>query len=339
MITFPRRTSVLSFRPLPLLGNPHVQTILGNLLTGVPRTSRAQKRIVALPDGDRIMLHETAPRLISSLPPGERSGVRKRAPIALLVHGLGGSHRSAYMARMTNRLGDLGWRVFRMDLRGAGAGIRLARRFYNAGCSEDVRVVVEYLSGAFPETPLTVLGFSLGGNIVLKLAGELAARPLPSLRAVATIAPPIDLVRCSERLARFPFYDAFYVHHLTSQVAQHQQHLPDVPQVVFPRRINLRQFDDLYTAPRWGYTGALDYYRQASALPWIPAIRVPTFILTARDDPFVAVEPFQTLPALAAVEVHICEHGGHLGFLGCDGIGGVRWAEAQLANWLTKQIP
>jgi predicted alpha/beta-fold hydrolase len=329
---------VLSFRPLPLLGNPHVQTILGNLLAGVPRTSRVQKRIVALPDGDRIMLHETAPRRISRLPPGEVSAVRLRAPIALLVHGLGGSHRSAYMARMANRLADLGWRVFRMDLRGAGAGMRLARRFYYAGCSEDVRIVVENLSGAFPETPLTVLGFSLGGNIVLKFAGELAARPLPSLRAVATIAPPIDLVRCSELLARFPFYDAFYVHHLTSQVTQHQQYLPDVPKVVFPRRMNLRQFDDLYTAPRWGYAGALDYYRQASAWPWIPAIRVPTYILTARDDPFVAVEPFETLPALTAVEIHIPAHGGHLGFLGPDGIGGIRWAEAQLVNWLTKQI-
>ena len=329
---------MLSFRPLPLLGNPHVQTILGNLLTGVPRTPRVYKRTVALPDGDRIMLHETAPRRISPLPPGEGSGVRLRAPIALLVHGLGGSHRSGYMTRMTNRLGDLGWRVFRMDLRGAGAGIRLARRFYNAACSEDVRIVVENLSVAFPDTPLTVLGFSLGGNIALKFAGELAARPLPSLRAVATIAPPIDLVRCSELLARFPFYDAFYVHHLTSQVTQHQQYLPDVPKVVFPRRMNLRQFDDFYTAPRWGYADALDYYRQASALPWIPAIRVPTFILAARDDPFVAVEPFETLPALTAVEIHISAHGGHLGFLGRDGFGGIRWAEAQLVNWLTKQI-
>jgi predicted alpha/beta-fold hydrolase len=329
---------VVPFRPLPLLGNPHVQTILGNLLAGVPRTSRVQKRIVALPDGDRIMLHETAPRLISPLPLGERWALRARVPIALLVHGLGGSHRSGYMTRMTNRLGDLGWRVFRMDLRAAGAGIRLARRFYSAACSEDVRIVVENLSVAFPETPLTVLGFSLGGNIVLKFAGELAARPLPSLRAVATIAPPIDLVRCSELLARFPFYDAFYVHHLTSQVTQHQQYLPDVPKVVFPRRMNLRQFDDLYTAPRWGYADALDYYRQASASPWIPAIRVPTFILTARDDPFVAVEPFETLPALTAVEIHISAHGGHLGFLGRDGFGGIRWAEAQIVNWLTKQI-
>jgi predicted alpha/beta-fold hydrolase len=318
---------VLSFRPLPLLGNAHVQTILGTLLTGVVRTSRVHKRIVTLPDGDRIMLHETPPR-----------SPRGQAPIALLVHGLGGSHRSAYMPRMTNRLGNLGWRVFRMDLRGAGAGIKLARRFYSAACSEDIRVVVENLAGAFPATPLTVIGFSLGGNIVLKFAGEAAARPLPSLCAVAAIAPPIDLVRCSALLARYPLYDAFFVRNLTSQVTQHQQYFPSVARVVFPRRMNLTQFDDLYTAPRWGYADALDYYRQASALAWIPAIRVPTFILTARDDPFVAVEPFETLPAPAAVEMHISAHGGHLGFLGRDGFGGIRWAEAQLVNWLARQV-
>ena len=318
--------SLLSFRPLPLLGNPHVQTILANLLTGVPRLARGTRRIVPLPDGDRIVLHETPPRLASAL-----------APLALLVHGLGGSHRSAYMARLTNRLNDLGWRVVRMDLRGAGAGIRFARRFYCAACSDDVRAVVEYLTNTFPDAPLAVIGFSLGGNIVLKFAGEIAERPIPSVCAVATLAPPIDLLRCSELIARYPLYDRFYVHHLVTQVAQHQRYFPDVPKIVFPRRMNLRTFDDLYTAPRWGYIDALDYYRQASALPWIPAIRIPTFILTARDDPFVAVESFETLAPSNNFEVHISAVGGHMGFLGADGVGGIRWAETQLVDWLTKQ--
>jgi predicted alpha/beta-fold hydrolase len=317
---------LLSFRPLPLLGNPHVQTILGNLLTGVPRMSRGTRRIVPLPDGDRIVLHETSPRLASTV-----------APVALLVHGLGGSHQSAYMARLTNRLNRLGWRVVRMDLRGAGAGIRFAHRFYCAACSDDVRAVVEHLTSAFPDTPLAVVGFSLGGNIVLKFAGEIAERPIPSVRAIATLAPPIDLLRCSELMACYPFYDRFYVGHLVTQVTQHQLYFPDLPQITFPRRMNLRMFDDLYTAPRWGYLNALDYYRRASAMPLIPAIRVPTFILTARDDPFVAVESFEALIAPSNVEVHIATVGGHMGFLGADGIGGIRWAETQMIDWLTQQ--
>src|ERR1051325_1696739 len=278
-----------AFGPLPLLGNPHVQTILGNML-GVQYTPRARRRAAPLPDGDRIALHETPPRPTSPLLPGEGPGVRDLAPIALLVHGLGGTHRSTYMQRMTQRLSGLGWRVVRMDLRGAGAGVRLARRFYNAACSGDIRAVVEHLHAVFPEAPLTVIGFSLGGNIVLKYAGECADRPPAHLLGVAVIAPPIDLVRCSDLIAGFPFYDAFYVRHLTQQVTEHQRCFPDLPRVDFPRRLMLRQFDEMYTAPRWGYRDALDYSRQASAQPWIEAIRVPTFILTARDDPFVAVE-------------------------------------------------
>jgi predicted alpha/beta-fold hydrolase len=224
----------------------------------------------------------------------------------------------------------------RMDLRGAGAGVRLARRFYNAACSGDVGAVVANLIEAYPGSPIAVVGFSLGGNIVLKYAGE-STLP-PAVRAVAAIAPPLDLVRCSELISRYRFYDSFYVRHLTTQVAEHERRHPDVPRVVFPRRTTLRLFDDLYTAPRWGYADALDYYRRASALPWVPAIRVPAFLLTSRDDPFVAVESFESLPANDALEVHIAAHGGHLGFLGADGDGGIRWAETQLARWLENQI-
>ncbi len=312
------------FRPFPFLSNPHVQTVLGNLLTGRQATSRATKHLVPLADSDSIVLHES------------QSNPRADAPIALLVHGLGGSHRSGYMVRMTDRLSRMGWRVFRMDLRAAGAGVRVARRFYNAACSTDVRAVVEHLGRAFPQSKLAVIGFSLGGNIVLKYAGEVAEMPPPTLHALAAIAPPIDLVRCSELMERQPLYDAFYVHHLIRQVAAHQQHFPDLPQIVFPRRTRLRQFDEIYTAPRWGFADALDYYRQASSLRFIGAIRIPTFILTARDDPFVAIEPFEALQPPGPVEVHISTHGGHLGFLGSDGNGGIRWAETRLVNWLNE---
>jgi uncharacterized protein len=318
---------VSSFQPLPLLGNPHVQTILGSLLSGGRRASILRRRLIALPDGDRIVLHETPPRRQPA-----------KETLALLVHGLGGCHRSGYMQRMANRLRDLGWRVFRMDLRGAGAGLPLAKRFYNAACSDDVRVVIEHLAAAFPGAPLAVVGFSLGGNIVVKLAGECAARPLPSLAAVAAMAPPLDLLRCSDLIARYPLYDAFYVHHLTTQVAEHERHFPELPKIVFPRRTTLREFDELYTAPRWGYTSAVDYYRRASALPLVSAIRVPSFLLTARDDPFVAVESFEAIQARPPVEVHIAERGGHLGFVGADGCGGIRWAETQIVNWLREQI-
>lgn len=317
---------MVSFRPLPLLGNPHVQTVLGNLLAGGPLDLPSRTHHVILPDGDRIVLHDTAPR-----------GWHETAPAAVLVHGLGGCHRSAYLLRMTRRLVERGVRVFRVDLRGCGAGIALAKRYYTAACSADVRAVIAYVARLHPHAPVLLAGFSLGGGIVLKTAGEAADDPLPGLCAVAAVAPPLDLLRCSELIARLPFYDSFYVRHLTGQVYRHQRYHPDVPRVRFPRGLSLRQFDDVYTAPRWGFADALDYYRQASALPWVARIRVPTFLLTARDDPFVAVESFEALTVGPHVELHISPQGGHLGFLGLDGRGGIRWAEGRVADWLIAQ--
>ena len=314
----------MTFRPLPLLGNPHVQTVLGNLLSGTTPPSHARTHRVSLADGDQVVVHESEP------------GMDAAPRLALLVHGLGGSAQSGYMERMTHRLTECGWRVFRMDLRGAGAGMQLAQKFYSAACSHDVRAVIDHLGVAFPGAPIAVVGFSLGGNIVLKLAGEAAEQSLPALRAVAALAPPIDLVRCSELMAKQPLYDAWYVRQLIAQVRQHQRRFPELPRLVFPSRTTLWQFDDLYTAPRWGYADALDYYRQASAVWRMAAIRVPTFVLTARDDPFVAVESFETLHLPSAVEIHITAQGGHLGFLGRDDTGGIRWAETQIVNWLNS---
>jgi predicted alpha/beta-fold hydrolase len=313
---------MIPFRPLPLLGNPHVQTVLGNLLSVSARLASVPE-VVTLADGDRLVTHGTLP-----------AGWRPGHPVALLVHGLGGCHSSAYMRRVTVRLASQGVRVFRMDLRGCGAGAALARRFYTAACSDDVRTVLERLHSVHPGSPLLLAGFSLGGGIVLKLAGEAADRPVSGLHAIAALAPPLDLARCSELIERLPFYDAYYVRKLVREVHRHQRSFPDLPPVRFPPRLTLRQFDDLYTAPRWGYTGVFDYYQRASALPWVSKIRVPTFILTARDDPFVAVEPFETVQRQSNVEIHISPCGGHLGFLGADGRGGIRWAERQLIDWM-----
>jgi predicted alpha/beta-fold hydrolase len=241
------------------------------------------------------------------------------------------------MVRVARCLLDRCVRVCRMDLRGCGAGEALAQRFYSAAGSDDVRAVLDFLHVQEPRSPLLLVGFSLGGGIVLKLAGEAGTRPVPGLCAVAAVAPPLDAVRCSERIARLPFYDAFFVRNLIRSVRRHQRHFPQLPRVRFPNRLSLQGFDDLYTAPRWGFASALDYYRQASALPWVAKARVPLFLLTARDDPLIAVEPFEEIPRASHIEVHIQPHGGHLGFLGHDGAGGLRWAEQQVVNWLVAQ--
>src|SRR5262249_27232088 len=153
---------------------------------------------------------------------------------------------------------------------------------------------------------------SLGGNIALKLAGEAAAEPVPGLERVAALAPPIDLEGSAAIIAkpRNRLYEQYYVRNLLGQAHQVQRNFPDLPRLRFPRHTTLRLFDDLYTAPRGGYRDALDYYRRASAFALVPRIVVPTFILTARDDPFIPAAPFEALAARPNLTLQIVPRGG-----------------------------
>jgi uncharacterized protein len=183
-----------------------------------------------------------------------------------------------------------------------------------------------------------VIGFSLGGALALKTAGEAADNPLPALDRVAALGPPIDLVRCSVlmELPRNRPYAKHFVDNLLAEARLRHRCFPDLPPLRLPRRVTFRIFDDLYTAPTCGFADALDYYTRASALPVVPKIKVPTLILTARDDPFIAVEPIESLPCSEFITVQILNHGGHLGFLGWDGNGGIRWAERRVIDWVLR---
>jgi predicted alpha/beta-fold hydrolase len=315
------------FRPLPFLKNPHVQTLLGSLWEGRVRPFASGLRLATVDGGDRLALHDSSPE-----------GWRPGQSIALLVHGLGGTHASGYMRRTTALLLEHSVRVVRMDLRGCGHGESLSRRTYNGASSSDVRAAAEEIRRWSPASPLVLIGFSLGGNIILKLAGEAAETPLPHLERVVAVAPPIDLVRCAELISapRNRFYEAHFVRAMLRQLRRHQKHHKGLPRVRIPIGATLRQFDDRYTAPRGGFADALDYYRRASSLQLVPRIKVPTLILTARDDPFIAVEPFEELVVPSQIEVEIARHGGHLGFLGRDASGGVRWAERRIVDWVIQ---
>jgi predicted alpha/beta-fold hydrolase len=315
------------FRPLPLLGNPHVQTVLSTWLRGPEVSLETREHMVPLADGDRLMLHDTTP---PDWKPGDR--------IVLMVHGLGGSHRSPHLQRLAVRFLQYGLRTVRVDLRGTGRGMPLARKSYHGGCSDDLRAAAFEIHRWSPTSPLVLAGISLGGNIVLKLAGEAATDPVPNLEQVVAIAPPIDLTSCARLLAqpRNRLYERHFLYTLLTQLRQRQRFFPELRVVQFPRRVTLRTFDEHYTAPRWGFRDAADYYQRASALPLVPNIAVPTLILTAQDDPFIAVAPFRQLQGPRHVEIHVLPHGGHLGFLGWDGAGGIRWADHRVADWVVR---
>jgi predicted alpha/beta-fold hydrolase len=179
---------------------------------------------------------------------------------------------------------------------------------------------------------------SLGGNIVLKLAAEEATEPVPGLERVVALGPPIDMIRCAILMSQRSnlFYNRYFTKILVNQARRRQRLFPDLPPLVFPAVMRLRLFDEFYTAPRNGFAGADDYYTRVSAFPLIRSIRLPTLILTARDDPFVAVRPFEELSLPPNVELRIIDRGGHLGFVGPDRLGGMRWAEALVLEWLLQ---
>lgn len=320
--------SVAPFRPLPFLRNPHLQTILGRASWG-RELFPSVHHLIGLEDGDKLAVVVSTP---AGWEPEDRT--------AVLVHGLCGCYQSAYVSRMAGRLFGLGLRVVRVNLRGCGSGRGLARHPYHSGRSEDVRQVLTWLNLQWPESPVALLGYSLGGNIVLKMAGEDGHVPTGSLDSVIAVSAPIDLLACSQLIEqpRNRLYDRHFVKLLIMDVRERQRFFPDLPDVSLPPQPTLRQFDDTYTAPRSGFRDAVDYYERASSGPLIGRIEVPTLLLTARDDPFIAVDPFERVPDRRHIEVHITDHGGHLGFLGfTSNPWKFRWMDDFLVDWILRR--
>lgn len=315
------------FRSHWALAGGHRQTLAGAFFPGRLPDERAVVRRIPLSDGDTLVVHDDCPL-----------GWPSAGPVAVMLHGLAGCHRSSYLVRMAAMLNANGVRTFRMDLRGCGAGFGLALNPYNAGCSDDVLDVLRAIIEWCPGSPISLFGFSLGGNIVLKLLGEAPDRVPVELVRAAAINPPIDLARCTYGLARWPqrHYDAYFVRQLLQRLRDLQQHRPDFVPPTFartPRR--LVEFDDQFTAPRSGFRDADDYYQRCSSEQFISTIRTPTLILTACDDPLIPVASFERLSLPENVRLHIAEGGGHLGYLAA--VNGERsrdWLQTQLLRWV-----
>jgi len=307
--------AVPAFRPFPGLAHPHFQTILAARLV-VPLEPRSERAIVDLGDGDRLSLH-------LSRPPAWRPG----APVALLAHGLCGSHRSPYLQRLARSLAARGVVAVRVNLRGCGSGRGIARRPYHSGRSEDLLAVARWARSEFAGSSLTLAGFSLSGNIALKLAAELGPDAGALFARVLAVCPPIDLAACADRLARREnaVYHRYFVRALVGDIRDREGLFPDIGVTELPRRPTLVGIDDLYTAPRSGFRDARDYYARCSAEPMLSRIAVPTSVLYAADDPLVDARPLDAIPRRAPFDVTRTERGGHMGFLGAPPR--VRWMD------------
>jgi predicted alpha/beta-fold hydrolase len=242
------------------------------------------------------------------------------------------------MQRLARKLWRFGLRAIRMNLRGCGSGRGLARYPYHSGRSADVLAVLESLRQTTPQSPVTLIGFSLGGNIVLKLAGELSAAVPDNLQHVIAVCPPADLLACSRLLAQPAnhFYNRYFIRLLCAEVIDRHRCFPDLPPPTLPTELSLYAFDDCYTAPQCGFRDALDYYRQCSAAPLVPRLTLPCHILFAADDPLIDAHVFDGVALPPNVQVIRTRYGGHLGFLGRPGrAAGYRAMDAQLLAWIT----
>jgi predicted alpha/beta-fold hydrolase len=261
-------------------------------------------------------------------------------PTLLLLHGLEGSSLAHYMSGMADKAWSAGWNVVRLNQRNCGGTEHLSRGLYHSGLTDDPVFVMRELVNVDLITSIAVAGYSLGGNLALKLAGELGAATLPELRSVCAVSPTMDLEACVSALERRSnvIYQWNFVRNLKARMRRKAEAVPGLFDLAPLRHIRtVRDFDEAYTAPHHGFRDAADYYYRASALRVIDRIRVPVLIVTAADDPFVPSASFHhaAVTSNPHVAVVVTRHGGHCGYIerasaDYDGY----WAEREIVRFI-----
>jgi predicted alpha/beta-fold hydrolase len=254
--------------------------------------------------------------LLALLHPGSAA-----RPLIALVHGLGGDEDSIYMQRSASHFSRAGYRVLRLNLRGAGPSREHCRQQYHAGRSEDFAAALRALPAPLLEAGVLAIGYSLGGNMLLKFLGE-GAHGLP-VRAAAAVSAPIDLRRSCARIQerRNWVYHRYLLRKLRLQsLATPETGLPAQQRAAAHSARTLFDFDDRVVAPLGGFEGALDYYARCSAIGHLAGIRVPTLVIHARDDPWIPAEIYDAVEwsRHGSLEAVIPRSGGHVGFHAAD---------------------
>jgi len=268
---------------------------------------------VELPDGDFLDLDWAL----------DACGFRpdEQAPLVLVMHGLEGSARSGYALEMYRALARLGIAAVGLNFRSCSGEVNRLPRSYHSGDTGDIRWVLGILRARFPTRPLGAVGFSLGGNALLKYLGEEGEQGrLGPVRAAVTVSVPYDLSAGSEHVERgfSRVYRAYLMHKLRRKVAAKRHLLEGLIDVdATLRTVTFRQFDDIATAPLHGFRDAADYYERSSSAGSVRHIVIPTLLIHSLDDPFL---PSECLPESAAqanphIETAFTEQGGHVGFL------------------------
>ena len=320
------------FTPRRRLSNGHLQTIVGNYL---PRPALqapcvAEAVEVDAADSSRVLCH------CHWQPEPVRSG----RLTMVLVHGLEGSSNSRYIKGIAMRAWAAGCNVVRMNMRNCGNSDALTPTLYHSGLSGDVGAVVLHFAHEYSLERVVLVGYSMGGNLVLKLAGEWGNRP--PLCAVATVCPAIDLAAGSDALHE-PANRIYEWHFRRALVRRYRRKAVLFPAIYSTEGIgpirSVRQFDNQIVARYCGFRDADDYYYRAASARVVDRIAVPTLILRALDDPFIRLLPETRAALLANPHITLIEtpKGGHCAYLSNDRGDEIHWAEATVIRFLMAQ--
>lgn len=243
--------------------------------------------------------------------------------IIAMLHGLSGSHHSSYMIRMARKLYNKGFKVVRINLRNCGSGFGLSKKPAGAGNSKDVLKLLQALKEKHPHAEIDLVGFSLGGNTTLKLAGELGAEASKLVKTFFAVCPPLELEETA-RLIQLPGNEIYHHYYLSRMRTQSKNWIKEPIH-------SIKEYDEKVTAPIWGFKDAHEYYTKCSSMRFINQILTDTHIIFAEDDPFVSLEPLKTIELPECVHVWTTPHGSHLAFLGRAKW---QWLDDLLLHWI-----
>lgn len=313
------------FVPRRLLRNRHAMTLAGNFLPRKDNLPAAEGQLFQIEKDVQVLCHchwqaDAASR-----------------PALIIVHGLEGSSLSQYVIGTGNKAWAQGMSVVRMNMRNCGGTEKLTPTLYHSGLSADVGAVMRSLVEQKKLARVGLVGYSMGGNLVLKLAGDLGSGVPRELVAVAAVSPAADLGPSADAMHQFAnrMYEYKFILSLMRRLRYKVSLFPELYRMPARWPRTLREWDDVVTAPYCGFTGADDYYDRAAAARVVDKIAAPTLIIHALDDPFIRLLPETRAKMLTNPHVTLLEtaHGGHCAFLasanGYDG----RWAERQMIHF------
>jgi len=321
-----------NFEPHPLLWNGHLMTIAAAFWRRTFALPPAEERLFQVDSESKILGHCHW-----------HEGKRRETPVIAIVHGLEGSSDSNYMLGIAEKAWAAGFHVVRLNQRNCGGTEKLTPTLYNSGMSGDYRAVLDELANGDGFERIFFSGYSMGGNLVTKMAGEFGDNEPRQLRGVCAVCPAIDLAACADELERWDnyFYEERFVRGLLQRYACKAELFPGrYPKNGFGPIRTVREFDNAITAPNFGFKDAQAYYESAGAKKVIGQICVPYMLITAQDDPFVPYEAIRASGVESNPAIHFLapEHGGHCGFVSRHGGARRFWAEAKVVEFCKVQL-